>query len=81
MCDAAEVGDLHHVLVAQARAELGLGDQHLGELRVGREQGQHALDHGEALLAERAERLGEEDLRHAALADLVEEQELAEPLR
>ena len=70
---APEVEHLDDVRVVEARRELRLVDEHVGELRVQRELGEDLLDHAEPRRAEVGVGAREEDLGHAAPADEVEE--------
>ncbi len=69
----AEIEDLHHVRVREAHGELGLVDEHVDELGAARELGQDALDDEDLLEALDAVALGLEDLRHAALAQPLQQ--------
>ena len=59
--------------MVQLRGELGLGEEHLDELRVLREVGEDALDDQQLLEAHRPVGLGEEHLGHAARGELAEQ--------
>ena len=76
--DAAELEDLADVGVVQLAADLGLIDEHLDEVGVLRHRRQDALDGEDLLEALDAEGLGLEDLGHAANADALEQDVLAE---
>ena len=73
LADAAEVEHLDDVGVGQPDGDLGLGDEPGGELRIARQLGEDPLDRERLLEAVGAVRLGQEDLRHAADRDAVED--------
>ena len=76
--DAAELEDLTDVGVVQLAADLGFIDEHLDEVGVLRHRRQDPLDGEDLLEAFDAERLGLEYLGHAANADALEQDVLAE---
>ena len=76
--DAAELEDLADVGVVQLAADLRLIDEHLDEVGVLGHRRQDALDGEDLLEALDAEGLGLEDLGHAADADALEQEVLAE---
>ena len=78
---APEVRHLHDVAMTQARGELGFANEHLREVGVLRQLGQHHLDDDAPAATEFVGRARQEDLGHAAVADAIEQQVGAEHAR
>jgi len=76
--DLTEVEDLGDVRVAQLTGDLRLVDEHGDEVAVVGDLRQQHLDRDHALEPGGALRLGAEHLRHAAVADPLEQRVLAE---
>ena len=76
--DPPKIKDLGDVVVGELHGHLGLADEHVDELLILGEVGEDPLDGHEAAEALHAKGPGLEDLGHAADADALEEQVLAE---
>jgi hypothetical protein len=75
----ADVVDLDDVRVVERRREAGLAEEHLDQALVVGVLLEHALERDELLEAVDRDRPGDEQLRHPAGAEAVEELVLAEP--